>query len=159
MRGVKNFLRKKTVGYWLSLFGAVLSLITAVVYAAAYAGSNYMSWLSFAMLLFAFAAFLLLSAFDISAPFAPAAAGIFDLVAMCLYIDGIYMYLTEVFYGGVNAASMAELDPAFVFCLLAEIVCVGLGIAGVFMRQRRPVAKKKSSAVRKAGTAMKGGER
>ena len=139
METVKKFFKKKTVGFYLSAVAALLSLVTAIVYAAAYNGSNYMSWAAFAMFVLAFVAFVALSLFGVTYRFAPAVGGVLDLIAMCLYIGAVYMYLSEVFYGGITAAAMAELDPAFVFCLVASVVCIGLFIAGIFVRQRKRV--------------------
>lgn len=139
MELIKRFVSNAGVGFWLSLGASVLSLITGIVYAAAYNGSNYMSWAAFAMFVLAFVAFVALSLFGVTYRFAPAVGGVLDLIAMCLYIGAVYMYLSEVFYGGITAAAMAELDPAFVFCLVASVVCIGLFIAGIFVRQRRRV--------------------
>ena len=139
MELIKRFVSNAGVGFWLSLGASVLSFITGIVYAAAYNGSNYMSWAAFAMFVLAFVAFVALSLFGVTYRFAPAVGGVLDLIAMCLYIGAVYMYLSEVFYGGITAAAMAELDPAFVFCLVASVVCIGLFIAGIFVRQRKRV--------------------
>ena len=139
MEFIRKFVTSVSVGYWLSLGAAVLSLVTGIVYAAAYNGSNYMSWAAFAMFVVAFVAFAVLASLDATYRIAPAVGGTIDLIAMCLYISAVYMYLSEVFYGGITAAAMAELDPAFVFCLLASVLCVALFVAGIFVRQRRRV--------------------
>ena len=59
------------------------------------------------------------------------------------------MYLSEVFYGGVNWASMQQLNPAFVFCLVVMIVDVGISIAGIFSRQIRRTQGKESPAAKR----------
>ena len=109
METVKKFFKKKTVGFYLSAVAALLSLVTAIVYAAAYNGSNYMSWAAFAMFVLAFVAFVALSLFGVTYRFAPAVGGVLDLIAMCLYIGAVYMYLSEVFYGGITAAAVGRM--------------------------------------------------
>ena len=144
MKIVKEFFRKKTVGFYLSAAAALLSLVTAIVYAAAYSGSQYMSWAAFLIMLFAFIGFIALCIFDVTARFAPVLVGVLGLVSFALYVLATYMYLSEVFYNGVTAAAMAELNPAYVFCLVAIIIVIGLSIAGIFMKQIKPVAAKEA---------------
>lgn len=139
METVKKFFKKKTVGFYLSALAALLSFITAIVYAAAYRGTQYMNWGAFVLLLFAFIGFAALSIFDVTARFAPVLVGLFGLISFGLYVLATYMYLSEVFYNGVTAAAMAELDPSYVFCLIAIVLVIALSIAGIFMRQRKRV--------------------
>ena len=139
METVKKFFKKKTVGFYLSAVAALLSLVTAIVYAAAYGGTQYMNWGAFVIMLFAFIGFAALSIFDITARFAPAFLCAFGLVSFALYVLATYMYLSEVFYNGVTAAAMAELNPAYVFCLVAIVIVIALSIAGIFMKQIKEV--------------------
>ena len=76
MELIKRFVSNAGVGFWLSLGASVLSLITGIVYAAAYNGSNYMSWAAFAMFVLAFVAFVALSLFGVTYRFAPAVGGL-----------------------------------------------------------------------------------
>lgn len=142
MNILKVFFKKKTVGFYLSAAAALLSLATAIVYAAAYGGTQYMSWTAFALMLAAFVCFIALGIPDVTARFAPVAVGVFGLISFGLYVLATYMYLSEVFYNGVSAAAMAELNPAYVFCLLAIVLIIGLSIAGIFMKQTRGAVEK-----------------
>ena len=144
----RNFWKKKTVMFYVCLIAAILSVIVAIVYAAAYNGSRYMSWTAFALSVAGGLGFIALSIPDSTTGFAPAVMGTLDLLSLCLYIDAVYMYLSEVFYGGVNWASMQQLNPAFVFCLVVMIVDVGISIAGIFSRQIRRTQEKESPAAK-----------
>ena len=48
---LNNYMKDKDVGFWFSASLVVFSLITAVVYAACYAGTDNINWISFALML------------------------------------------------------------------------------------------------------------
>lgn len=129
----KEWISTRTIGFYIGAVSAILSVVVAIVYVAGYAGGKYMSWAVFFLPLLACAAYAGLSVSKKTAPFAAAVTAFLNLLTLCLFIRTVYMYLSEVFYGGVNVESMANLSFEFVFSLVAMLVNLILGIAAIFI--------------------------
>lgn len=131
-----KFLADKAVGFWFTAATALLSVITAIVYAVNYAGfelqgAGIMSWPTFALLLAVAAEIILLTALG-KVKYAPYAAGATALVALCLFIHGMYYYVS-VMAMGIDAAFNA---PFFVNVALVVAV-YALAVTSIFLRQEK----------------------
>lgn len=138
-----EFLKEKALGFYFTVASGLLSLIIAIVYISAYNGTKYYDAAVFVLLLIAFVCFIGLSVFKVTAPFAPAIGGIFVLISLALYILATYIYLSEVFYNGIDAGSLAEVNPAYVFCLFGLVINIGVFVAGIFLKQLKKVQEVK----------------
>ncbi len=137
MIDLKKIISGRTVGFYLATATALLSLVTAIVYVVGYGDSEYMSWTAFALLLAAFAAFVGMTLFSVTVPWAPVALCGLDFIAFLLYIHAIYMYLSEVFYGGVTLSAMAQLNSFFVICTVFMLIAVIAGNVSVYLKQEK----------------------
>lgn len=141
MLPLKRFFGSKAAGFYVCLCALLLSLAAAVVYAACYNGTMYMSWWAFAVPLIAAAGFAGLSLFRATSVCAPAVLGLGDFTAFLLYIRHVYIYLSEVFYAGLSAEAFANIAPEFFACTLLFFAAFVLSVVGVCMRQSKPLQR------------------
>ena len=144
---LREYFRSRSAGFYIGCAAAALSLVVAFVYLSGYGDGKYMSWAVFFLPLLAFAAFVGLSVSKATSPFAAAVMTFFDLLTLCLFIRTVYMYLSEVFYGGVNIESMANLSFEFVFCLVSMLLNLVLGIIALFIP---PIRKERFAQAKEA---------
>lgn len=141
MQSLKDFFSKKAAGFYVSALAAILSVVAAFVYIVGYIDSVYLSWWVFILSLLAALVFVVLSLFSRTAPWSPAAMGIAGLAAFLVFIRTVYIYLSEVFYGGINMESIMTIQPVFVACLLLLLGVLILSIAGIYMKQEKEEEK------------------
>lgn len=134
---VQNYLKTKAVGFYLLAVVALLSLIATIAYLVGYVGSKYMSVVVLIMLICAFVVTGVLMAFKKTSAFAPISAGVFNLAGFCMFIRTVYMYFTEVFYGGISAEAIQSLNPCLIICMLFMLINVILSVVCVFVRQNK----------------------
>ena len=137
MVDLKKLIKGKAAGFYLAASAALLSVVVAVVYAIGYAQSEYMSWTAFALALIAAIAFIGMSLFKITSPWASVALCAIDFISFLLYIHAVYMYLSEVFYGGVTLSAMVQLNPFFVVCSVIWLIAVIAGNVSIYIRQEK----------------------
>lgn len=133
---LKNYLKDKDVGFWFSASLTLLSLITSVVYAACYAGTDNINWASFAFMLLAGISGAVLIAFK-QYKFAPYALGALIFLSLLFFIYGIYYYVSVVMVG----IDLDKFDPEFIVCLILYLLAFVAGIANIFLRQIKKDAK------------------
>ena len=128
------------VGLGLSGFAALLSLIVATVYGACYAHSVYYSGWGVALPIVGaglFAAAVTVKVFFNKIPYADViGAGVLWLLSFLgfiLFINTSYLYFSEVFYGGFSAEALANMDAAYIVCLLFFVLAIILSNIGMFM--------------------------
>ena len=136
MNNLLTFIKTRSIGFWLPAAAALLALVQAFVYLAGFGNDvEKMSWTAFALPLCGAAAFAGLSVSKYTASYASAVLAACAFTAFLLFIQGQIIYLSDVFYGGVNASSIATLSGEFIVCTLFLLVCTGLAVAGIFMEQ------------------------
>lgn len=135
MRTLEEFFESRSAGFYVSLAAAALSIITPILYVIAYAGTVYMSWIAFALPFVAAALFVGLAFFKQTERLAPLVMGIVDFVAFLLFIHAVYLYLSEVFFGGISLEAILNINPLFILCTLFFLACVVLSNIGVYMKQ------------------------
>lgn len=127
---LKDYLKDKDVGFWFSASLVVFSLLTAVVYAACYAGTDNISWLSFAFMLAAAAAggaLIALRRFT----YAPYVLAALIFLSLLFFIYGIYYYVSVVMVG----IDLDTFEPQFIICAIMYLLAFGAAVANVFLRQ------------------------
>lgn len=134
---IKQNILTKSIGCFVAAGAALLSLIVAIVYGCGYADSVYYNAWVIVLPVLGAAAFIGLSLFGCTTPFAAAALFVFDFAGLLVYVNAVYMYLSEVFYGGINAQSLAALSPAFVVCTVIFLVCVVASNVAIYLKQNK----------------------
>lgn len=138
MDKILNFLRTRTVGFWLACTAALIVFVQAFIYLDGFSNDvEKMSWAAFALSLCGAAAFAGLSISRYTAPYAPAALAACAFVAFLQFVTGQIIYLSDVFYGGVTSSAIASLNSDFVACAVLLIISTGLAVAGIFTKQRK----------------------
>ena len=127
-----DYLKDKAVGFWFSVSVAVLSLATAVAYAVCYAGSDEINWVSFALMAAAFAAAVVLIVLKRYKWAAYAQAALIFL-SLLFFIYGIYYYVSVVLVG----IDLDTFSAEFWVCSALYLLCFGLGVANVFLKQTK----------------------
>lgn len=105
---IKNFFQDKTIAFYIALSIAVLSIITPIIYAVSFGATEYMSWLAFAFMLAAAAAFITLAVFRLSSIGAAVMAAL-DFAAFILFIANIYNYFLDNVMEGIEGAGFTLL--------------------------------------------------
>ena len=120
---IKNFIKDKTVAFYVACGAAVLSLVAAIVYAATLGHLNEMSWAAFALLLalpFVFAGLALIGHEKLGA----AAIGIMGFIAFVLYITTIYNYPMTQLMVISSLGDLKEFPAIVATAALMLIVCI-----------------------------------
>lgn len=102
---MKLNLKNKILGYWFSVGLLALTLITAIVYVASYAGSSMMSWWVFVFLLVGVvggAALLVLDKFD----YFPVACFVLSGASIVVFFAKSFNYILD-FIVGIDVTSLA----------------------------------------------------
>ena len=149
MENIKEFFRSRSWGFYVSLSGAALLLVTAIVYSVTFSLSEHIN-LNFeagvlVVALLGVVGFSVLSAFKVTRPYAAAALFAGGFGAFLLFISSSYMYLSAVFFEVTSAASFfaafAIMDFGFAFTTVALIAVWVLSTIGIFTRVEKADAK------------------
>lgn len=142
----KLFFKDRTVtGFYLPLVGALLSLVSSILYQVHYTGSNYYSLWVFLLSLFAFVSFSALLLFKKTEIFASLAQETFSFISLLVFILNTYLYLSTVFYAGVNAESIASMDKIFVCVFLFDLISIIFSNIGIYHRPSKTTETNKES--------------
>lgn len=127
---LKNYLKDKDVGFYFSAALVILALLTSVVYAICYAGTDNINWLSFAFMLAAAVVGATLIALKLYV-YVPYALAILIFMSLLFFIYGIYYYVSVVMVG----IDLDSYDVQFIICTILYVLAFGASIANVFLRQ------------------------
>lgn len=148
MELIKNYFKGKTVAFYIAFATAVISVVTAIIYAAVFGGmQEYMSWFGFVLMLLAAVAFIVPSLFGY-AKLGVAAMALLDFAAMVVSLLVTYNYFVAFAIGGGISAVFAD-GPAVIFivCLVLLMVCCIAANVAAWLR----VQKKQKSSVADLG--------
>jgi lysylphosphatidylglycerol synthetase-like protein (DUF2156 family) len=130
MENLKAFFKDKSYGFYASVVVFVMSLITAIVYAANYGGTKEMSWAAFIIILVGLVAAVVLGVFG-RYRWIPVAMAVADFVALLLFIKAVYFYVSVVLYGINGSAFSPQFTTSTVFLIITFV----LSIANIFLKQ------------------------
>lgn len=137
---VKNTVTHKRAGFYVGLASAVLTVVQAVLYKVSYGSTAYYDPLAVALAIVGVAVFVVASLSHYSSPYASVVLAACNFVGLLLFINASYMYLADVFYGGINAASFAALRKDYVACILLSLVATIAANVAVYLKQDNVVA-------------------
>ena len=145
MQKVMDFLKSRTIGFFISAAAALLSLISAILYAGFFASEPEMSWVVFVLPLVAFlvsAALLVVPFFfsrleKLTVPFVPFILTTANLFALCLFAEVGYKLINRLVVGHAD-----KMDNIFTFfgaglpvCLILMVVVAVLSTIAIFTKQ------------------------
>ena len=133
---MKKFLERKGIGFYATLCLAVLSVITAIVYAASYANYvGFMSWPAFGLLIGGAVCALALHCIRKGqwAPWVIAAA---VFIALLMYIKCMYSYVVVVMVG----IDLNSFSPQFILCSVLFAVSLVLSIVNIYHKNKAKAA-------------------
>ena len=131
---IKEYLKDKRVGFWVSASLVLLTLITAIVYGVCYAGTENISWGAFAFLIVAAAGSAALIAFK-QYKYVPYLQAILIFLSLLFFIYGIYYYVSVVMVG----IDLDHFDPEFYACTILFVIIFAASVANVFLKQTKEV--------------------
>lgn len=132
MEKTNGYLKGKSYGFYVTLVLTALTVVTAVIYAALYNGSRYMSWPT-VWIMIAGAAIALALPLAGQARWSNAVLALADFVAFLLYVYYIYFYVSVVMVG-IQAKTFSW---QFILCTVLFAALLVLNIVNVFLKQVR----------------------
>lgn len=127
---MKNLLKGKSYGFYVTLALIAATIVTAIVYAILYNGSRYFSMPAVLCMLGGVVVSLALCATKLS-KWACVTLALADFVATLLYIYGIYFYVSIVMVG-IQASTFSW---QFLVCTALFVVLLVANVANVFLKQ------------------------
>lgn len=128
-------LADKSVGFYILLAAALISVVTAVVYAANYSKlSVYMSWAAVIIMAIGAVVSVGLSFVGID-EIAPAVVALTSLIGLLLFVKAIYGYVAVVVVG----IDLNSFDAKFIACTILFILSYVVSVASIFVPQKKAV--------------------
>ena len=133
MELVKNFFRRKSYGFYVTLGVAVLTIITMAVYSASYGSvERYMSWAAIGVMVAGLIIGLALSVLNLG-EWGAAVMAICNFVGLMQYITKIYNYVVVVMVG----IDINTLSTQFIACTVFFAILIVVSIANIFFKQEK----------------------
>lgn len=133
MNIVKNFFKRKSYGFYVTLVVAVLTIITMSVYSASYGTvPRYMSWTAIGVMIAGLVVGLALSVFNLG-QWGAAVMAICNFVGLMQYITKIYNYVVVVIVG----IDINTLSSQFIACTVFFAILIVASIANIFFKQEK----------------------
>lgn len=135
MELVKNYFKKKSYGFYVTLAVIVMTIITMIVYSSSYGSiDRYMSWTAIWFMAIGLIAGLALSILNFG-EWGAAVLGICNFIGLMQYITKIYNYVVVVLVGiDVNTFS-----SQFIGCTVCFAILIVLSVANIFFKQEKKV--------------------
>ena len=136
MGKIKEFLKDKAVGFYVSAAVVLLVIITAIVYVGFYghgpreANIDGMSWWGFAFLLIAGIGGIGLGVIKQYKWIAPLVA-LASLWALLFFVQAIYQYVSIV----LNKIDLSSFSAAFILTVVFFALTLVTSIVGIFLKQ------------------------
>lgn len=144
MNFIKNFIKDKTVAFYIACGVALLSLVTAIVYAVTLGHLKEMSWVAFALLLvvpFVFAGLSLIGHEKLGT----AAIGILGFAAFVLYLTTIYEYPMAQLMIITSLSDLKEFPAIIATAALMVICCIAGNVVYWLRLRKKPESAKTES--------------
>ena len=125
----KKLFQDKSYGFYVTLVLIALSILMAIVYAALYRSSSYMSWKAFAAILVGAGALVL--AFTKFAKWSNVFVALGDFAGLLLYAYAIYFYVSSIMVG-IQGSSFSS---QFIIVTAGLAVLFVVNLINVFLKQ------------------------
>lgn len=126
-------LAEKSFGFYILLAAALISVVTAVVYAANYSKLTvYMSWAAVVVMAIGAVVSVVLS-FVGADEIAPAVVALTSLIGLLLFIKAIYGYVAVVIVG----IDLNSFDAKFIACTILFILSYVVSVVSIFAPQKK----------------------
>lgn len=145
MLKIKKFFIERRAGFYVSAAAVLAVIAGAFVYLAVYNGTPYMSWMVFVLPFISAAAFAVLCSFGKTETTAPVLCAVLNFISFLIYIHAVYLYLSEVFFGGITAEAFSRMDPGFVSTAMLYFFSAVLGNVGLYLPQSAADSKRRHS--------------
>lgn len=133
MNIIKNFFKRKSYGFYVTLVVAVLTIITMAVYSASYGTvPRYMSWTAIGVMIAGLVVGLALSVFNLG-QWGAAVMAICNFIGLMQYITKIYNYVVVVIVG----IDINTLSSQFIACTVFFAILIVASIANIFFKQEK----------------------
>ncbi len=130
---LKQRLAEKRFGFYVTLAVAVLSLVTAIVYAVGYSNNaRFMSWPAFILLIVGAVAALVFAFLDLD-DFGTAILALFSLIGLLLFIHIIYNYVVVVMIG----IDLSSFSGAFIASAVMFVLTFAASFVNLFLPQKK----------------------
>lgn len=149
MRKSGGFFKAKAAGFWMFILAAVLALVESGLYFYFYNGDVLLRYyVAEAALipLAGVAASLLVAAIKPIGKWAPFVLFAAEMMAFCVFVNGTYMYLSSIFFGGISMEAFASIDIGFTACVGLFLAVLLLSAVALFMKQEKVPKAQKAEA-------------
>lgn len=126
----KEIFKDKSLGFYVTLALIAASIVTAILYAVLYNGSEYFSMPAVVALVGGAVAALAV-AFSKQAKWACAVLALADFIGLLLYVYGIYFYVSIVMVG-IQASTFSW---QFILCTVVFAALLVANVVNVFLKQ------------------------
>ena len=136
----KTFFKSRSVGYWLFVCAAILAAVGSGVYYGMYRDISLLRYYTPGPAIIPLAVSLTALVLSLIRPLSgwmPAALFVAEFYSLCMYIDGSYMYLSSIFYGGVTADAIASISIGFILPIVFFLIVSVLSAVAMFMRSEK----------------------
>ena len=137
MEIIYNFFKSKRINYYIGLVFAVLMIFIGVFYAVTYNAETYYNAIVWVLALIGGLAYIGLSIFDITAPFAPILLGLGALGTFTSNIRYCYMYFTNIFFNGVTLKAILDMNITCTLTIVIPLITLVASIVLMYLKQNR----------------------
>lgn len=133
MELIKNFFKRKSYGFYVSLAVIVMTIITMAVYSASYGNmARFMSWAAIGVMIAGIVVGLALSVLNLG-EWGAAVMAITNFIGLSQYITKIYNYVAVVMVGiDINSFS-----SEFIACTVCFAILIVISVANIFFKQEK----------------------
>ena len=132
-----NFFKSKRINYFVGLAFAILMIFLGIFYAVTYNAETYYNAIVWIIAIIGGLAYIGLSIFDITAPFAPILLGLGGLGAFTSHIRYCYMYFTNIFFNGVTLKAILVMNFTCTLAIVIPLITLIASIVLMYLKQTR----------------------
>ena len=121
-------------GFYLACIAAALSIGVGMAYWIGFAETVYLNLWAVFLPWVGVVVGAVMMYFKQTRNYATIVPCILTFIAFVLFIGSSYLYLSTVFYGGFSAKAIADMNPAYIVCILFYLIAIVLYNVCVYMR-------------------------
>lgn len=140
----KDYFKTRDIGFYFTMSVVLLSAVELIIYTVAFSPVTWETYMHWSVIFFIVMAIVLgigLSIFNVTAPWAPAAATLMEFLSFLMFMRYGYMYFSQIFYSGFSLSLFFQMYYGYLVSIFLYIIMFGLGIASSFLKQYHKVEK------------------